>query len=111
MEKTQKSSAIVSKKSSPLKHSMIHSGPLTPRKLIFNSILSNISAGIFSTKIDYYKIGKVIGKGAFGKVNLAIHRLTGKFVALKSINKSFMNDEQSQKKVMQEYNILKRARH
>ena len=63
------------------------------------------------TKIDYYKIGKVIGKGAFGKVNLAIHRLTGKFVALKSINKTFMSDESSLKKVMQEYNILKRARH
>jgi serine/threonine protein kinase len=46
----------------------------------------------FGTKIDYYKIGKVIGKGAFGKVNLAIHRLTGKFVALKSINKSYMSD-------------------
>jgi len=53
----------------------------------------------------------VIGKGAFGKVNLAIHRLTGKFVALKSINKTFMRDENSLKKVRQEYNILKRARH
>lgn len=31
-----------------------------------------------------------MGKGAFGKVNLAIHRLSGKFVALKSINKQFM---------------------
>ena len=66
---------------------------------------------IAESKIDYYKIGKVIGKGAFGKVNLAIHRLTGKFVALKSIHKTFMNDESSYKKVMQEYNILKRARH
>lgn len=37
--------------------------------------------------VDNYKIGKVMGKGAFGKVNLAIHRLSGKFVALKSINK------------------------
>lgn len=84
---------------------------LTPRKQIFNNILLNISNKIFVTKIDYYKIGKVIGKGAFGKVNLAIHRLTGKFVALKSINKTFMSDESSLKKVMQEYNILKRARH
>ena len=87
------------------------SGPLTPRKLIYNSILQNIKEENFETKIDYYKIGKVIGKGAFGKVNLAIHRLTGKFVALKSINKTFMNDESSLKKVKQEYNILKRARH
>jgi serine/threonine protein kinase len=72
---------------------------LTPKKLIYNSILANIKENIFETKIDYYKIGKVIGKGAFGKVNLAIHRLTGKFVALKSINKTFMKDESSLKKV------------
>jgi serine/threonine protein kinase len=40
-----------------------------------------------ATTSDFYKIGKVMGKGAFGKVNLAMHRLSGKFVALKSINK------------------------
>lgn len=63
------------------------------------------------TQTDFYKVGKVIGKGAFGKVNLAIHRLSGKFVALKSINKTFMNEEASKRKVMQEFNILRRARH
>lgn len=45
------------------------------------------------TQTENYKIGKVMGKGAFGKVNLAIHRLAGKFVALKSINKQFMSQE------------------
>lgn len=88
-----------------------NSTQLTPRKLILNTILTNIKNKVYDTRIECYKIGKVIGKGAFGKVNLAIHRLTGKFVALKSINKQFMNDESSLKKVMQEYNILKRARH
>ena len=52
-----------------------------------------------------------MGKGAFGKVNLAIHRLAGKFVALKSINKQFLTQEQSKRKVMQEFNILRRTRH
>jgi serine/threonine protein kinase len=52
-----------------------------------------------------------MGKGAFGKVNLAIHRLSEKFVALKSINKQFLNEESSKKKVMQEFNILRRTRH
>lgn len=60
--------------------------------------------------VDNYKIGKVMGKGAFGKVNLAIHRLSGKFVALKSINKQFMTEEASKRKVMQEFNILRRTR-
>jgi len=62
------------------------------------------------TSVDYYKIGKVMGKGAFGKVNLAIHRLSGKFVALKSINKQFMNEETSKRKIMQEFNILRRSK-
>ena len=63
------------------------------------------------TKTDYYKIGKVMGKGAFGKVNLAIHRLSNKFVALKSINKTFMSQEDSKRKVMQEFNMLKKTKH
>jgi serine/threonine protein kinase len=52
------------------------------------------------TLIEFYKIGKVMGKGAFGKVNLAIHRLSNKFVALKSINKQFLSEEASKRKVM-----------
>ena len=63
------------------------------------------------TQVEWYKIGKVMGKGAFGKVNLAIHRLSTKFVALKSINKSVMHEESSKRKVMQEYNILRHTRH
>lgn len=76
-----------------------------------SGILRRISVHDFETRPECYKIGKVIGKGAFGKVNLAIHRLTGKFVALKSISKQMMKDESSLKKIKQEYNILKRARH
>ena len=63
------------------------------------------------TSSEFYKVGKVMGKGAFGKVNLAIHRLSGKFVALKSINKTFLSEEASKRKVMQEFNILQRTRH
>ena len=62
------------------------------------------------TTVENYKIGKVMGKGAFGKVNLAIHRLSMKFVALKSINKQFLTEETSKRKVMQEFNILRRTR-
>ena len=84
---------------------------MTPRQQIYNTILANIRNGLYETKTEYYKIGKVIGKGAFGKVNLAIHRLTGKFVALKSISKAMMKqDETSMAKVRQEYKILKKAR-
>lgn len=45
----------------------------------------------FDTTIEYYRIGKVLGKGAFGKVNLAMHKLSKKFVAIKSINKQYLS--------------------
>ena len=42
------------------------------------------------TTLDYYKFVKLIGKGAFGKVTLGIHKLTGKYVAIKTIDKSLI---------------------
>ena len=35
-----------------------------------------------------YKVGKVIGKGAYGNVNIALHKMTSKFVAIKSFDKA-----------------------
>jgi sulfur relay (sulfurtransferase) DsrC/TusE family protein len=43
-----------------------------------------------ATNINFYRIDKLLGKGAFGKVNIAIHKLTGKTVA---INKEYLIDE------------------
>ena len=65
----------------------------------------------FSTKLDFYRIGKLLGKGAFGRVNLGMHKLSGKFVAIKSINKKYMIDEDAHRKVMREVSILKQLRH
>jgi serine/threonine protein kinase len=42
------------------------------------------------TNVECYRIGKILGKGAFGKVNLAVHKLSEEFVAIKSINKTFL---------------------
>jgi serine/threonine protein kinase len=53
----------------------------------------------------------MLGKGAFGKVSLGIHKLSGKFIAMKCINKEFMSDESSKAKVMKEVGILKQLRH
>ena len=38
------------------------------------------------TTTDFYRAGKMLGRGAFGKVNLGMHKLTRKLVAIKSIN-------------------------
>jgi len=64
-----------------------------------------------NTTKEFYKIGKWIGKGAFGKVNLAVQKLTQSLVAIKSINKQYLMDDNSRKKVMQEVYILKKIRH
>ena len=45
------------------------------------------------TDISFYRIGKMLGRGAFGKVNLAMHKLVRKLVALKSLNKESLTDE------------------
>lgn len=64
-----------------------------------------------ATTLQYYKFIKMIGQGAFGKVSLGIHKLTGKYVAIKSIAKADMQNEFSKKKVFQEVYILKKIRH
>ena len=63
------------------------------------------------TTLEYYEFVKCIGKGAFGKVTLGIHKLTGKYVAIKTIEKSLMKDDFSKRKVFQEVYILKKIRH
>jgi len=45
------------------------------------------------TDITFYRVGKMLGRGAFGKVNLAMHKLVRKLVALKSLNKEILTDK------------------
>ena len=63
------------------------------------------------TSLEFYKFVKLLGKGAFGKITLGIHKLTGKYVAIKSIDKANIRDEYSRRKVFQEVYILKKIRH
>jgi serine/threonine protein kinase len=67
---------------------------LTPRSKNMRKLTKLIKLGFKqnppippATTIDFYRIGKILGKGAFGKVNLAIHKLTQCVCAIKSINK------------------------
>ena len=59
----------------------------------------------------FYKFGRILGRGAFGKVNLALHKLSRKIVAVKSINKHLLNNERVQKRVKTEEKILQKLRH
>lgn len=64
-----------------------------------------------ATTLEFYKFVKLIGKGAFGKVTLGVHKLTGKNVAIKTIEKSYMKDDFSKRKVFQEVYLLKKIKH
>lgn len=59
------------------------------QKLIKSSFLEKGEPPLTST--DFYRIGKMLGRGAFGKVNLAMHKLVRKLVALKSLNKALVD--------------------
>ena len=62
------------------------------------------------TTLQYYELGQLIGKGAFGKVITAVHKLTGLTVAIKTIEKSLMAEESRRKKIFQEVLILSKIR-
>ena len=72
---------------------------LSPRSTEINSIISKIKDSFKKkndapvTDISFYRVGKMLGRGAFGKVNLAMHKLVRKLVALKSLNKEILTDK------------------
>ncbi len=59
---------------------------------------------------DYYRIGKMLGSGAFGEVRMCVHRETGAQRAVKVLRKSHM-DEDEKRMLFNEINILKELDH
>ena len=70
----------------------------------------NLSIPVLTTSL-FYKTCELIGKGAFGNVYLGIHRLSGIKVALKHIQKSFIQDDKTRKRVFQEVFIMNQVHH
>ena len=62
------------------------------------------------TQLNFYKYGRRLGKGAFGKVNLALHICSGRLVAIKSFNKSKLKKKNDKKKIKHEIDILSKLR-
>lgn len=58
-----------------------------------------------------YRLGKTLGIGAFGKVKLAHHLVTGLKVAVKILNKGKIKHMEMAEKVRREINILKMCTH
>lgn len=78
-------------------------------RMIQSSFASNNQPPVTTT--DFYRIGKMLGRGAFGKVNLAMHKLVRKLVAIKSLNKECLTDEVQKQKLMKEVSLLLKLRH
>lgn len=65
------------------------------RLIRYNRLYFKKHAALPPTTLDFYKFVEPIGKGAFGKVTLGIHKLTGRYVAIKAIDKTYMQDTYS----------------
>ena len=64
-----------------------------------------------STTINFYLFGRQIGKGAFGKVHLALHLGSGHLVAIKIFYKKNIKGSKAKEKIKNEIEILSKLRH
>ena len=64
------------------------------------------------TNLNFYKYGRIIGQGSFGKVNIGLNVLTGRIVAIKSFDKNKLGSKsQNMKKILYESNLMKKLNH
>ena len=63
------------------------------------------------TSLSFYKYGRLIGQGAFGKVNLGLNVLTGRIVAIKSFDKIKLNNTENKNKIFYETDLMKKLNH
>ena len=64
------------------------------------------------TNLNFYKYGRLIGQGAFGKVNLGLNILTGRIVAIKSFDKTKLDiNGENMRKIKYETNLMRKLSH
>lgn len=103
--------SIISEK--PAQDTAIEDGKMMTKNEIVEvfSLHFNTSEEPPATRLEYYRLVKLLGKGAFGKVILGVHKLTGVQVAIKAMEKARLDTEYAKRKVFQEVFLLKRIRH
>ncbi|KAH9606888.1 hypothetical protein KSS87_019722 [Heliosperma pusillum] len=68
-------------------------------------------AGGVDVYLHNYNLGKTLGIGAFGKVKIAEHKLTGHKVAIKILNRRKIKNMEMEEKVRREIKILRLFMH
>ena len=64
------------------------------------------------TGLNFYLYGRLIGQGAFGKVNIGLNVLTGRVVAIKSFyKKDLSKNGENMRKILYETNLMKKLNH
>ena len=66
------------------------------------------------TSLNFYRIGRIIGQGGFAKVNLGLNVLSGRIVAIKSLNKTIKTkygDNLNMDKILYEINLMRKLNH
>jgi len=61
-----------------------------------------------TSALEFYAVGKLLGRGAFGKVNVGVHKHTEELTAMKLCERKRIAELQAKKCLMQEVSILKR---
>ena len=80
-------------------------------KMMVSKLLTMSKDPIHMTAMEFYSIGRVLGEGAFGKVKLANHNLSGEKVAVKIFEKFKIRDDSARKRVIREIRNLQRIQH
>ena len=73
--------------------------------------IKEFSLSVIRTKIEFYKIIRVLGEGSYGTVHLATPVLCNKLVAIKCFDKLKIMDISGTEKVIQEIHIMKSVNH
>lgn len=73
--------------------------------------IGETSGGRVSLRIGQYSVKKTLGEGSFGKVKLAVHRVSGQEVALKIISRKKVISRDMAGRVEREIQYLQLLRH
>lgn len=76
-----------------------------------NNSKSQTDEKLLINDMRQYEIGDQIGEGTFGKVKLAIHKITNEKVAIKMLDKHKIKNEENQKRIDREIEVLKKVNH